>query len=176
MGFICLSYDNFPMLNGAWNGRAGVLFVFFVWAAAVALASCSGPQPPPFKPVVDVKLLMQSVIDPSADVIWQSVETIISASGIEEKRPRSDEEWSHVRNGAVMLTESGNLLMMVPRAYDGGDWMRMSRGLIETAEKALQASQAKNIDALLNSGEQIDKACEACHQEYAYENSPKRKR
>jgi hypothetical protein len=157
----------------ACEGRARVLLVC---ATVVALASCSGPQPPPFKPVVDVKLLMQSVVDPSADVVWQSVETIISASGIEEKRPHTDQDWTNVRNGAVMLTESGNLLMMVPRAYDGGDWMTMSRALIEASQKALEASQAKNVDALLNSGEQIDKACEACHKEYAYEDSPKRKR
>ena len=35
-----------------------------VYAAALAATSCSGPEPPPFKPLADVKALMNSVVDP----------------------------------------------------------------------------------------------------------------
>ena len=34
---------------------------------AVLCGGCGGPAPPPFKPVVDTKLLMQAVVDPNAD-------------------------------------------------------------------------------------------------------------
>ena len=139
-------------------------------------AACSGPQPPPFKPVVDVKLMMQSVVDPQADVIWESVHTVITKEGTKEIRPRTEQEWETVRNAAVVLTESGNLLMMVPRAYDAGDWMTMSQRLVDVGSAALKAAQGKNVDGIWDVGENIDNVCEACHQEYAYENAPKRKR
>lgn len=58
------------------------------------MTSCTGPQPPPFKPLVDVKALMNSVVDPQADVIWGSVATIITAAGTEERQPHTDEEWA----------------------------------------------------------------------------------
>lgn len=153
-----------------------LVVMFLLYGVAVTLASCSGPQPPPFKPIVDVKLLMQSVVDPSADVIWDSVATIVTSAGMDERRPRTAEEWTTVRNNAVMLTESGNLLMMVPRAYDGGDWMTMSQGLIDAGNDALRLAEAKNADGLFDIGETIDKACETCHVLYAYEDSPRRKK
>ena len=37
------------------------------------------PASPPFTPVADVKELMEMVIDPAADVVWESVGAIITA-------------------------------------------------------------------------------------------------
>jgi len=132
-------------------------------AAAVA---CGGPQPPPYKPIADVKQLMRGVVDPCADVVWESVATIFTKDGVEERRPRNDEEWAHVRNHAMMLMESGNLLMMPPRAKDGDQWMKMAKALIDTAEIALRAAEAKNVDGLYDVGGLIDEACENCHKKY----------
>jgi len=44
-----------------------------VWIAAVC--SACGAPPPPFKPVADVKQLMQGAIDPNADIIWEATGT-----------------------------------------------------------------------------------------------------
>jgi len=142
--------------------RAIVLVIGLLTAAA----ACGGPQPPPYKPVADVKQLMQGIVDPSADVVWGSVATIFTKDGVEERRPRNAEEWANVRNHALMLTEAGNLLMMSPRAKDGDQWMKMSQALIDTAEIALRAAEAKNIDGLYDVGGRIDEACENCHKKY----------
>jgi hypothetical protein len=132
----------------------------------VVLAGCGGPQPPPFKPVADVKGLMQAVVDPSADVVWDSVAIITTKEGVEERRPRTDKEWAAVRSGAMTLTEAGNLLMIPPRAKDGGEWMKMAQELVDTAAVALRAAEAKNVDQLLKVGGDIDEACEHCHKKY----------
>jgi hypothetical protein len=153
-----------------------IFAVVLLYGGTVLLTSCAGPQPPPFKPVADVKLLMDAVVDPQADLIWGSVATIITAAGTEERRPRTDKEWTAVRDSAVTLTESGNLLMMVPRAYDGGDWMKMSQAMVDAGTRAIRATEAKNVEALFTVGEQIDESCETCHQMYAYPDAPKRKR
>ena len=66
------------------------------WLAPLTVAlsaGCGGPQPPPFKPVADVKQLMEAVVDPSADVVWDSVATTFTKDGMEERRPTTDADW-----------------------------------------------------------------------------------
>jgi len=133
---------------------------------ALASACTSAPAPPPFKPVADNKLLMQAVVDPMADVVWESVKSIVTAKGTEDIRPRTEEQWTAVRNAAVALTESGNLLMLVPRAKDGGEWMKRSQELINTGEAAIRAIDAKNADRLFTVGGDIYEACSNCHRQY----------
>ena len=139
---------------------------FAACLSALAAGCSSAPAPPPFKPVADNKLLMQAVVDPMADVIWDSVKTIVTAKGTEDFRPKTEEEWTAVRNAAVALTESGNLLMLVPRAKDGGEWMKRSQELITTGEAAIRAIDAKNADRLFTVGGDIYEACSSCHRQY----------
>jgi hypothetical protein len=138
-----------------------------VVAGLMAAAACSsGPQAPPFKPVADTKLLMQSVVDPNADIVWDAVKTIDTAKGTEEIRPRTDAEWAVVRNAAVTVAESGNLLMMVPRAKDAGPWMTLAQQMVDTGQEAIKAADAKNAERLFTVGGDIYDACSACHQKY----------
>jgi hypothetical protein len=130
-------------------------------AAAVASAA------PPFHNVANVKQLMNWIIDPNADVLWDSVGTIITEQGTEEHQPRTDEEWEAVRNSAAMMAESGNLLMMDGRAFDRDQWMKDARGLIDAANTAIQAAEAKDVPALFDAGGAVYEACTACHSKYA---------
>lgn len=141
---------------------------WLVVTCAVALAGCSeSPSLPPFKPFADNRVLMQSVIEPAADVIWESVGTIITTQGTEELRPKNDQEWANVRNQAVLLAESGNLLMMEPRARDTDEWMKASQALIDTGTAAVKAAESKNPDELFSAGANLYSACTNCHQKYA---------
>ena len=109
---------------------------------------------------------MQTVVDPSADVIWDSVKTIITAAGTEEIRPRTEAEWTAIRNSAVVLAESGNLMMIPARAKDGGEWMIRAQELVAAGEAAMRAAEAKNADRLFTVGGDIYDACSHCHQKY----------
>ena len=135
-------------------------------SAALLCAGCGGPQPPPFKPVADVKQLMLGAIDPNADVIWEATGTIISKTGVENRQPRNQEEWEAVRNSAIVLTEAGNLLMMAPRARDGDLWMKRSQEMIDTGLAAWKAAEARNVDLLFTVGGDLYEACSRCHQDY----------
>jgi hypothetical protein len=138
------------------------------WVAALLLVGCSAPpSPPPFRPVEDNKLLMNAVLDPAADVIWGSVGTIITAESTVERAPATDEEWAAVRNSAVVVTESGNLLMMGNRAKDHDEWMRLSQALIDVGTRTIKAAEARDKQAIFDLGGDIYAVCTNCHSKYA---------
>jgi hypothetical protein len=132
----------------------------------LAFSGCQrAPSAPPYRPVADVKLLMQAV-DAEADVVWESVKTVITAEGTDEVGPKTAAEWTAVRNAAVLLAESGNLLMMPPRAQAGEEWMLAARALVDTSEQALRAAEARDRERLFQIGGDINDACMRCHYHY----------
>ena len=135
-------------------------------ASTLAVSACGGSAPPPFKPVADTKLLMQSVVDPNADLIWDAVKIIMTKEGDENIRPKTDAEWTAVRNAAVTVAESGNLLMMAPRAKNGGEWMQLAQDMIDTGEAAIRAAEAKNAEKLFTVGGDLYDSCSNCHRKY----------
>src|SRR5262245_27291021 len=142
---------------------------WYVAAVTLTLSACAGSggsQLPPFKPIADTGTLMESFIEPSADVIWLSVGSIVSAAGEEHIRPQSEEEWTKVLNAAVAVSEAGNLLMMEPRARDADEWMRLSKAMVDTGAEAIKAAQAKDPDAVFEAGAQIYAVCSNCHAKY----------
>ncbi len=136
-----------------------------------AASGCNTAPPesalPPFKPVTDTLQLMEWVVDPAADVIWDSVGTIIDASGRQDLRPETEEEWNAVRNAGAMVAESGNLLMMEPHARDrGDDWGQYAQGLVDAGVMAINAAEARDPDAVFEAGGRIYAVCASCHQMY----------
>lgn len=115
--------------------------------------------------VTDAKQIMLWILDPAADVIWQSAGSIITVEGEQDLTPTTVEQWQEVVNSAAMLAESGNLLMMPGRAQ-GDDWLEYSRGLIEAGTQALEAAQNQDGKALFDAGGQIYQVCKACHSQY----------
>ena len=106
---------------------------------------------------------MQAVVDPNADLIWDAVKIIETKDGDQDIRPKTDAEWIAVRNAAVAVAESGNLLMMVPRAKNGGEWMQLAQDMINTGEEAIRAADAKNAEKLFTVGGDLYDSCSNCH-------------
>ena len=134
--------------------------------SATLVSACGGPPPVPFTPVADTKLLMQSVVDPNADIVWEAVKIISTKDGDQDIRPKTDAEWVAVRNAAVTVAESGNLLMMVPRAKDGGEWMQRAQEMIKAGEEAMRAADSKNAEKLFTVGGDLYDSCSNCHRKY----------
>jgi hypothetical protein len=122
--------------------------------------------PPPFHTTLTTQQLMGWIIDPTADVIWNSVGTTISAQGTQEHQPRTDEEWATMRNAAAVLIESGNLLMLDARPVDKEQWMTVARGMSDAAAKVLEAAEAKDVEAYFDAGGTLYESCVACHSKY----------
>ena len=129
-----------------------------LFSAAILLllaSACTKQTPDRFQPAASVLQLHQAMIDPASDVVFKGVET-----------PVDDAAWAAVRNSAVILAESGNLLMIAGRAKDTGDWMNHSRALAEYGAAPLRAAEKKDPDALLAAGDKIVAVCMDCHEKY----------
>ncbi len=126
----------------------------------------SAPAAPPYNTTLTLKQVMEWVIDPAADDVWESVAIIITEKGENQKAPKTDEEWAKVRNGAATLVESGNLLMTQTRVRDDKKWMASAKRMSDAGEVALKAAEKKDVAALFDSGALIYNACSACHADF----------
>jgi hypothetical protein len=165
-------------------------------AAASVLAGCAQPAPeqpppaePPYRPVASIREVMNTVIDPSIDVVWDSVKTVIDDGRMTDHAPVTDEAWAELRRHALIVSEAANLLLMPSRPVapagavsqapgvelppeeirklidDNRDgWNVFAQDLQDSLKPALAAIEAKNAQALFDAGERIDTTCENCHQ------------
>ena len=137
-----------------------------LFLCAFILFGCGPKTAQPYNSL-SLKQVMEWVIDPNADVVWESVKSISTAAGTTEIYPRTDAQWEAIRNSAATLMEAGNILMLEGRAKDDKQWMEYSKRFSRTAEVALKAAQDKNKEALFDAGGNIYNACKACHDQYA---------
>lgn len=169
------------------TGKVVASISLLLWAGVVWAAR--GPA--------TIKDIMHSMVDPSGDFLFQSVQTIADDHGVREKAPRTDAQWEDVRQHLVVLIEAQDLLSeghMAARPRDRSknpqvenepeevqqliganraDFNWRARRLGDAASVAMKAVEAKDKDALVLALDGIDKACESCHLHYWY---PKDKR
>lgn len=130
-------------------------------------AGCgSGSQAPPFRPVADTKQLMADVVERQAQIVWDAVGTIVTAEGVEDIRPKNDDDWAKVKAAALNLTEAGNLLMMAPRAQDGDRWMKNVARMMAESEKLIASAERKSPQEIFDGGAELYEACVNCHTQY----------
>jgi cytochrome c556 len=147
------------------------------------------------KPVVSVKELMKYMIDPVADNIFNAVGITVTKRGTVDVEPKTDEDWDKVRTGAVSLAEAADLLKIRRPFTPPGDennsigpdavelspaqinakverdpvqWNARIEALSNVALEALDVVKRKDVNELWDVGENLDKACEACHRSYWY--------
>jgi hypothetical protein len=147
------------------------------------------------KPVVSVKELMKYMIDPVADNLFDAVGSTVTSRGTIEIEPKTEEDWDKVRYGAVSLAE-GAYLLKIKRPFtppgdendsagpnpvelspaqitakverDPVEWNARIEALRNVALEALDVARRKDVMELWDVGENLDKACEACHRSYWY--------
>jgi hypothetical protein len=153
------------------------------------------PQAPALLMPATIKDIMDSMVEPSGDYVFESVQEISDEHGITEKAPKTNAEWEGVRRHLFVLVEAPNLLTMQGRKAarpedrsrnplvenepeevqklldaDRPSLLRRARRLQDAAVLALKAVDAKDKDALFHAIDGIDKACENCHLHYWYPN------
>jgi hypothetical protein len=102
-------------------------------------------------------------------VVFDSVGTIVDATGIHEEQPSTDAEWAAVGASAAAIVEAANLLNTGDRAVDRDEWVKMSRAMADAGLQVLKAVETKSAEGVLAAGEPLNASCDACHQRYQRE-------
>lgn len=146
-----------------------VLFVSgigFVISGARATRQAAPVSTPLAVPVASIEQIMNGITDPAARVVYGAVGYVVTAEGVEEIVPQNDEEWAVIANSAAALVESGNLLLLGDRVVDDGDWVTITRALIDAGTTALHAAEGQDVEGILAIGVDINTTCDDCHEQY----------
>ncbi len=167
-----------------------------------AASQLAAQQPAPTNPVADtstpnptVKTVMDIMVNPSGEFLFQSIADIADEHGITHKAPKTAREWEAVRHhlkgvdgrpgtsrharpqgrcsrDSVPKPARENQPEQVQRLIDAqhSDFVRRAERLGHAAAVGLKAADAQDKDALFAAITEIDKACESCHLHYWYPN------
>ena len=147
------------------------------------------------KPIVSVKELMDLMIDPASDYVFDAIGTIITTEKTTEIQPRTEDDWRRLQIGAVTMAE-GAYLLKVPRRFapvgdennsSGPDaeelspaqitaklekdpvlWNAKIEALRNASLEVLEIVKKKDVNALWGACDDLDAACENCHLEFWY--------
>ncbi len=142
-----------------------------------------------------IKDIMHSMVDPSGDAVFGSVQEIADGRGVRERAPKTEADWQEVREHLMVLYRAPDLLTKEGRLAarpqnrsrnplvedqpdqvqklmddDRASFIRRARRLQDAASVALRAVDAKDKNGLFRAIDGIDKACENCHLHYWYPN------
>jgi hypothetical protein len=188
------------MKSRNWSWRVGVAAGVALLAATAACAPAPASAPAaaalpasPVTPVLTVQELMEHIVDPQADFVFDAVGVDVGPKGVVETKPTTDEDWTRIERGAYVLAESTNLLKIEraiapPGAQNnqpGGPeltpdqiqakvnenralWNSHADTLRAEALKVVAIVKARDTDKLLAAGSAVDAACESCHLDFWY--------
>ena len=129
-------------------------------------AAAAAPATVAVVPLASVKQIMKGIVGPSTQAVFDAVTTEVTKEGIKETAPQTDAEWETLGNHAAALAESGNMMLVGNRVVDQGDWVKYSRALIEAAKVGMKATETKNVQGILDAGEELNATCDGCHGKY----------
>jgi cytochrome c556 len=163
--------------------------------AGTALAFSGAAAPRAQGPVQSIQEIMDTVVDPSADSLWEVAGTVVEHGKTQVRQPRTDKDWKAARTLALSLIDGAKRLQTPRPVGSNGHWAladaltpgirsavqiqadiaadparfyKAAARLQKTSQDALAALDARNIPAFLDAGARIDAACEACHAAYWY--------
>jgi len=157
----------------------------------ISAAQAPGQTSHHLDPGATIQEIMETQIDPAADRIWDAVEFEATLEGTRDRHPQSDADWQAIRHSALTLIEATNLLSVegrrvanrpgevapgeqppeeIQRQVDAThpQFVGFAGTLRAASLGVLAAIDARDPKALLDAGDVLDKACEACHMTYWY--------
>jgi hypothetical protein len=176
---------------GAWR----TLLTVALAGCIVPACSASKPAEPATEiaPTFTLREIMQSMVGPRADSLWNAVGISVTEKGPETTAPRNDEEWVHLRYEAVTLAEAMNSILVPGRKVanpgdpirdpkaeftpdqiealinqDQANYRKLARDLQDAVAVAIKAIDAKDAEGLSNAGTGLSTSCETCHKKYWY--------
>lgn len=159
---------------------AEIAFPLTEAAAPPAVAADAGSLPPPEGNLAE---LMRAIAFPNANIIFNlQIRNPSDEPALEIAQPFDYRQWGStiypgwraVDQAAIALTETAALLLTPGRKCQNGrfvpvdrdDWKQAVADMVAVGQRAHQASTARDFDAFIDIGEQLNEACDSCHRAY----------
>jgi hypothetical protein len=131
--------------------------ILLLSVAAVLVVTAHATAESPYRLFATVQEIMTVFTVPHSDVIFN----------VSAEPPKDDDAWQKVQNSALILAESGNLLLLPGRVPDEKEeWIKQSEALIDAAIMATTAAREKKIDSLEEASNRLYDSCTGCHEKY----------
>ena len=130
-------------------------------ALALIAAGCSSA--PTYRPVATIEQIMEASVEPASNAVFDAAAWV---NGVQVGGPKTDDDWKLVQANALMLAETGNLLLMGPRLKDQTGWVIRTQAMMDAANEAAKAAEQKNTEAIFDAGTKVYRACTGCHLQY----------
>jgi hypothetical protein len=141
--------------------RAFVLVAILLGVLSPAVSQ-TGPRPigkftPKLDPVADTKLLMEGL----ANANFRGLERLL------KQKPGDAETWAFLRGQALLIAETGNLLLIRPPRNPGqSPWLELATDLRSQAVLLAQAAARENYDVCKARMTNLANACNRCHDSF----------
>jgi len=136
------------------------LLVLLLLTGAVLAQAPSTQAPsnetPALKSIGTMSEVMVRVIFPTSNEIFY----------VGRNENKTEKDWEDLRNNALMLAESANLLMADNRAKDKDRWMKDANLLRNVGDKAFKFAKVKDLEGLKALNDELYEACQSCHEHY----------
>ncbi len=141
--------------------RLVCLIVLGTAIPAIVVAQNGIPLSPRATPkqaaVAETGLLMEGLASPN----YKGLEKMLRA------RPEDAEAWTFIRGQALLVAETGNLLMLRPPKNQGQDvWNKSSTEMREAATRLARAAAAQDLNTARARLVEVANACTKCHQAF----------
>jgi cytochrome c556 len=115
------------------------------------LTSCAPQQ---VNSDVSVKKNMREVTMPASNVVFAVANT----------EPKSPQDWQEVKSSALKLIQSGEWLLKNKK--DEAIWQQSANTLLTAVNAVVKATDANDVEAATNAGNDLYASCESCHAHY----------
>ena len=146
----------------------------------------------PYQPTATFQEVMDAVVDPAADYLWDAVSSKVDAQGTHDFVPHTAGEWHQLRQRAIVLVEAANLIAVPGRRVAHGNMtieqpaaldVHSIQQRLDTQHDQLLGFAAalrdisltlvadidrKDTAAIVEHGATLDEVCEACHKVFWY--------
>jgi hypothetical protein len=142
--------------------------LFAATAAALVVTGSATSQPPrpgqppsrprpKLEPVAETKLLMEGLLQSNFRGLERNL----------RQRPADESAWVYARGQALLMAETGNLLLLRPPKSSGQDaWLEMASDLREKATRLARSAAAKDLERSRIGLADVATSCNRCHQSF----------
>jgi len=149
----------FPIIQGG----------LFATAVVTLIVTGSAPSQPPrpaqpqsrprpkLEAVAETKLLMEGLLQANFRGLERNL----------RQRPADETAWVYARGQALLMAETGNLLLLRPPKSTGQDvWLEMAADLREKSTRLARSAAAKDLEQSRIGLANVATSCNRCHQTF----------